>query len=177
MEEVWKDIKSYEGIYMVSNFGRIKSLTRIIEYENGRHRPFEGCLMNGGKTPTGYCFVALRKNNKNKYQQYIHRLVAIAFIPNPENKKTVNHIDGDKSNNYVNNLEWNTCSENTLHAFKTGLMKKGQECSFSKLTEKHVLEIRENKSKLMQKDLAVIYSVSPHNIGRIINRKTWKHLD
>jgi len=128
--EVWKDIKGYEGLYQVSNFGRVKSVERIVTYGDRHHtvkekmkKPTLKKRRNkaGGKyVDDGYLVVALYKNNKAK-MEYVHRLVAEAFIPNPENKETVNHIDGNKQNNQVSNLEWSTYTENNYHAFETGL--------------------------------------------------------
>ncbi len=107
MIEVFKDIVGYEGQYQVSNLGRVKVLKNNI-------------LMKPLLKRRGYFQVALFKNKQYKYFN-IHRLVALTFIPNPENKPQVNHIDGNKQNNNVNNLEWVTCSENIKHAFKIGL--------------------------------------------------------
>lgn len=104
MEEIWKDIKEYEGIYQVSNLGRVKSL---------KHSK-EGKLLKGRVTGKGYLSVALFRNSVRKSNS-IHRLVAEAFIPNPENKPEVNHIDENKLNNDVSNLEWVTSKENSNH--------------------------------------------------------------
>ena len=119
MEEIWKDIEGYEGIYQVSNFGRAKSLGRVIDTKNGR-TTVKGVIMSPCGKP--YLFVYLNKNHKSKYHA-VHRLVAQAFIPNLENKPQVNHIDGNKTNNAVSNLEWVTQSENMLHAYRIGLEK------------------------------------------------------
>lgn len=112
MDEVWKPIKGYEGLYEVSNMGRVKSLRwpspKILSPEK----------------PGGYCRIQLYKNKK-KIRMLVHRLVASAFIPNPYNKPEVNHIDGDKENNKVDNLEWVTGKENTNHAMKMGLYDEG----------------------------------------------------
>ena len=129
MKEVWKDIdfiQNFEGIYQVSNLGRVKSLGRQVYYPNscynktsdGVFRP-ERILKSKTK---GYAGVTL-SNNTTKIYPNIHRLVALAFIPNPNNKPCVNHIDGDKQNNCVLNLEWNDWDENIKHAYKTGLAK------------------------------------------------------
>lgn len=171
--EIWKDIINFDGYYQISNLGNVRSLDRVVMSPFKKDKRLKGNEMKFGKTPSGYLFVGLKKNGKVK-QMYAHRLVAIHFIPNPENKETVNHIDGDKSNNNDWNLEWNTRSENTKHAFNTGLMKNGQDCSFSKLTNIQVLEIRENKNNIMFKDLAVIYNVSKSTIGDVFNRKKYK---
>lgn len=109
MEEIWKDIPGYEGLYQVSNLGRVKSLPRheISEYfPNGRFR--KGALLKPFKGGANYLMVALGRKNK----KYIHRLVAIAFIPNPENKEEVDHIDCDTLNNEASNLKWVTRKEN-----------------------------------------------------------------
>lgn len=100
-KEIWKDIAGYEGLYQVSNFGRIKSLRSKI-------------ILASLSSKSGYCYVGLAKNGMNK-QKSVHRLVALAFIPNSENKPEVNHIDGNKHNNTVKNLEWVTKSENMKH--------------------------------------------------------------
>lgn len=107
MEE-WKDIEWYAGLYQISNFGRVKSF----RYGEGKIiKPF----INNGY----YCVGLSRKDDYKKVR--VHRLVAKHFIPNPDNKKEVNHIDGNKLNNNVSNLEWSTRSENIKHAFLNGL--------------------------------------------------------
>ena len=110
MKEEWRPIKGYEGLYKVSNMGRVKSLyygkERILKTRNGLH---------------GYKHVILSKQATKKTSR-VHRLVAEAFIPNPMNLPVVNHLDGNKHNNCVFNLEWCTVKENTNHAIKTGLM-------------------------------------------------------
>lgn len=116
MQEVWKDIEGYEGLYQVSNLGRVKSLERV--------KPNGQCVPEKNKTPclkgNGYLALQLYKDGKPK-NYYIHRLVADHFIPNLEGKETVNHINGNKQNNSADNLEWCTYTENNKHAYKTGL--------------------------------------------------------
>ena len=118
-DEVWKDIEGYEGLYQVSNFGDIKSLPKVRRNRSGTYIQKEK-LLKLSNTSTGYKKVELYKDKKRKSFK-VHRLVAQAFIPNPENKREVNHIDGNKHNNKVNNLEWVTSSENKIHAFKMDL--------------------------------------------------------
>jgi len=108
MEEIWKDIVEYEGYYQVSNLGRVKRL-------KGSPRTLEDKILVNKTKKTGYKFVCLSVNREFKYK-HVHRLVAEAFISNPNNKLFVNHIDCDKSNNKVSNLEWVTAKENSKHA-------------------------------------------------------------
>lgn len=110
-DEIWKDCKHYEGLYQVSNYGRVKGLKRTIICKNGVEKPIEEKYITQHDNGNGYLFVNLYKHNKSK-REYVHRLVAMAFIPNPENKPTVNHKDEDKQNNHVDNLEWMTYKEN-----------------------------------------------------------------
>lgn len=113
MDEIWRDIKGYEGLYQVSNLGRVKRLkSKYMKSER---------ILKEGITTGGYRLVVLCKNNKSKTFR-LHRLVAEAFIPNPENKPQVNHIDENKANNNVNNLEWMTAKENINHG--TSLYKR-----------------------------------------------------
>lgn len=117
MDEIWKDIKGYEGIYQVSNIGRVRSFDR---YTRGLKKMFKpGCIRKPFDT-TGYESVALSNSGDKTFM--VHRLVADAFIPNPKGLPCVNHIDGNKKNNVVSNLEWVTYSENTRHAIRIGLI-------------------------------------------------------
>lgn len=120
--EIWKDIAGYEGLYQASNYGRIRSLPR---YVNGRG---VGMHRTGGRTLKGiklgdYLGVQLSKENEVK-KTYIHRLIASTFIPNPKHLPEINHIDGNKHNNAVPNLEWVTHSQNGIHAYAIGLKVK-----------------------------------------------------
>lgn len=113
-DEIWKDVKGYEGMYQVSSYGRIR---RIGDYSNQITHWKSEKILKPCEKDNGYLIVSLSLNNKSK-MKYVHRLVAEAFIPNIENKKTVNHIDLDRTNNNVSNLEWATYKENNAHAIK-----------------------------------------------------------
>lgn len=119
MTENWKDVKGYEGIYQVSDRGNVRSLDMVIKYKDGRQRFQKGKILRPGSN-MGYPRVNLCKDGIIT-PKLVHRLLAEAFLPNPELNKEVNHIDGNKSNCTLENLEWVTPSENMKHAFKTGL--------------------------------------------------------
>ena len=133
MTEIWKDIKGYESMYQVSSFGNVRSLTR--KSSNGIYK---GRMLKPAIIGRGYLKVLLSKNNKQKMKM-VHRLVAETFLPNPSGKKFVNHIDGDKTNNNVSNLEWCTAKENTHHANINGLTNHK--------TKKNIAQAKINVSK------------------------------
>ena len=162
--EYWKKIKGYDN-YLVSDRGRVFSYKRRI-------------FLKPGKDGGGYFYVDLCKNGIRKKHK-IHRLVANTFIPNPENKRTVNHIDGVKTNNFAINLEWATDKENIRHAMDTGLKDaKGSKHGQAKLSEKEVLEIRRifATGEYTKTALGRMFCVSDVLIGYIVNRKNWKHI-
>lgn len=119
-EEIYKDIRGYEGMYQISNFGNVYSVRREYITSNNKVGITGGYILSKKKRKDGYVSVTLCNGGKMKSFN-IHRLVASNFIENPENKPVVNHIDGDKSNNCVSNLEWVTISENTKHAYDNNL--------------------------------------------------------
>ena len=131
-EEIWKDIEGYDGRYQVSNRGRIKSLPHVQKNRYSKYTTKEKILaprFDGD----GYCCAALYTGGKREDRR-VHRIVAETFIPNPEGKAFINHKDGVKTNNSVENLEWCTAAENAQHAFRTGLNRgyRGQENKISR---------------------------------------------
>lgn len=129
MTEIWKDIKGYEDCYQISSFGRIKSKRRYVKHNYGGLKILKEKFLSSNNIDSGgYCIAVLCKNGGRKTFK-IHRLVCLHFLKNNKNKPHVNHKDGNKSNNYISNLEWCTRSENVRHAIKTGLLKikKGKE--------------------------------------------------
>lgn len=124
MEEVWRDIKGYEGYYQISNFGKVKSLKRIVKYKDGRTFKYKTKYLKPTKDTRGYLGVGLNKNGNVKHFR-VHRLVAETFLGKPKVRlMSVNHIDGIKTNNILDNLEWVTYSENTRKGYEIGLFDK-----------------------------------------------------
>ena len=119
MDEEWKDISGFNGNYQISNFGRVKSKERVVSNSVRTYVKGEQILRTQ-TMKSGYKCVVLREGGKKKLLK-IHRLVATAFIPNPDHLPCVNHIDENKQNNFVENLEWCTFKYNTEHAIKNGL--------------------------------------------------------
>jgi DNA-binding NarL/FixJ family response regulator len=178
--EIWKDVVGYEEYYQVSNLGRIKRKPRkIINKGSNCVQTLKEREIMPYKWRKGYFVVRLTDENKHVKRYFIHRLVAQAFIPNPENKSQVNHISGNKADNSVHNLEWVTLQENIEHACMNGLRGnvKGENNNYSKLTEKDVLEIVELLSKgCAGKEVAQLYNVSETAISYIKTGKTWSYL-
>lgn len=180
MKEIWKDINGYNGMYQVSNLGRVKSLDRkrYCGHKNSEPQLIKGRILKQRYDRAGYIRVKLSKNSTSKLVT-LHRLLAVNFIDNPYNKPNVNHIDGDKSNNSLDNLEWCTQKENVQHSFKTGLSKarKGEKNNLSKLKENDIKEIRKlHRQKMTQTEISKMFNVSIANISEIVNYKTWKEV-
>ena len=173
MNEIWKDIVGYEGLYQVSNLGRVKSLDR--KRWNGRVLcPVKGRVLVGKSTKQGYLQVSLGRRN----YVYIHRLVAQMFISNPKNKSEVNHINGIKTDNRVENLSWVSRSENMKHASDNNFMRCGEQHYHHKLTRESVLFIRTNY-KRYDRDFGCVafakrFGVTPEIISRVIRGVAWK---
>lgn len=184
MIEVWKDISGYEGVYQVSNLGRVKSLARTRNGRWGNKLPVPEIILKQKKNRGGYMCVHLRTNKES--HPTVHRLVAIAFIENPENKQTVNHLDGCKTNNIVENLEWATISENTKHAIETGLYtppnikehtRYGVDSHSCKLTEDDVKQIRKLRSMgSTYSSISNEYGIGITQVSRICKGESWSWL-
>jgi hypothetical protein len=138
MMEEWRDIKGYEGLYQVSNHGRVKSLDRYINAKLGSVMFRKGAIMTLQVSHKGYNTIILHKKCKGSQFQ-VHRLVAMVFIPNPLNKPQVNHKDCNKKNNHAGNLEWATQNENMSHAVANGV--------YANFNEKQLAAVRKNQKK------------------------------
>lgn len=166
--EVWKDVVGYEG-YQVSSHGRIKSFKK--------NKP---CIRRQWPHYRGYLMVGLSNNNIRKCFK-THRLVAVAFVENPLNKKQVNHIDGDKKNNHFKNLEWVTNQENSDHAWRTGLRVPHKGLSGDKnpmaiISNKDVSKIKKllKENKYTQVEIGKMFGISNKNVSLIKLNKVWK---
>jgi hypothetical protein len=141
MKEIWKDIHGYEGLYQVSNLGRIKSLERVVNRKHNRDLHVAEKILKSGTYPNGYKYARLHRDGKTK-NELVHRLVAIAFIENTENLPIINHKDECKDNNSVDNLEWCNHKYNTNYGSCIAKMKAN--ANITKRAEKiskHVLQI------------------------------------
>jgi len=178
MLETWVPISEYETQYEVSNLGNVKSVDRFCASRWGTPRRVKGRMMKLFKTPQGYLQVLLCRNGMSK-KFFIHRLVASAFIANSHNYPQVNHLDGNKSHNSVENLEWNSCQQNCHHALENKLYvtAKGSDAGQAKLTEDIVRDIREQAAVgIWHKTLAAQYGVGRKAITKIVNNQRWKHV-
>jgi hypothetical protein len=167
MEEIWKYIKLTNDIE-ISNFGNVRSSkNKKLRYKN----KWKG-------TNTHYWNTQYTKDKK-VYTLKVHRLVAEAFIPNPENKPQVNHIDGNGLNNHVSNLEWVTAGENKKHAYKIGYQdSKGSKNSRSKLDEELVFQICMffHKTRFTPKQATIKFNISMQQATKIRSKKSWLHV-
>lgn len=144
-KEIWKDIEGYEGLYQVSNFGRVKSLERIMYDDKGYKHPVKEKIIVGSKNHKGYLYVNLMKNSK-VLRKAVHRLVAQAFISNPNNFPCVNHKDENKINNVVGNLEWVTYKENTNYG--TGIERRVAHTDWSSKNDTQKKKVYQYDKKL-----------------------------
>lgn len=179
MKEQWKEIKGNREIYEVSSLGNVRTKDR----EGARGRHIKGHILTQRDNSNGYLRCNLNVNGKRK-SYLVHRLVADLFIPNPNNKPFINHIDGNKHNNLVDNLEWCTRSENEKHAWKFGLKRdtatKGELHGMHKLSRKNVEYIRNhhirNGGNMKTGELARNFNVNPQTITDIVSERIWRSI-
>lgn len=170
MREVFTDLNEYEDAYQISDSGRVFTKRRLVG-----NRIYYGKELIPQLTEDGYLKVTLSKNGECR-KFFLHRLVALQFIPNPDNLPQVNHKDGNKLNNNVDNLEWCTKKDNQNHAALNGLMQHGPDRPSSKLNESQVIEIYKLKGILKAKDIADRYGVSKNTVNCILRGSKWNYL-
>ena len=167
-KEVWKDVVGYEGFYEVSDMGNVRDKRIMV-------------VRKATVNKVGYSVVGLTANGNRKLF-LLHRLIALAFIDNPENKPQINHKNGVKTDNYLSNLEWVTNKENAIHATEMGLKDydkiRGVKNHNNKLSESDVREIRRDyiEGVTAKKIFATKYNVASASIGQIVRREIWKWL-
>lgn len=172
--EIWKPIPSLKGFYEASSLGRIRSINRISTL--GKYlRPINGKIIKQNHhKKTGYFYLSVCVDGI-VMTKLVHRLVAEAWLENPNNKPHVNHLKGIKSDNRPSQLEWSTISENRLHSFRIGLQTaKGIKNSSAKLTESQVLEIRNSTDR--NGIIAKKYNISPPTVCDIKTKRSWSHI-
>ena len=157
MEEVWKDIPGFEGYYQASNFGRVRGLDRTVPTKNGFSKKIKGRIMSQSVAGTGYMQVMITKNGKQQ-PHTVHRLVASAFIENPNGYNEVDHIDGTRTNNNVNNLRWVTHYEYVMHMHELGRWYDGS----ANITNQEAREkaLSRTRRPVMRSDGKIYRSVS-----------------
>ena len=174
-EEIWKDIPGYEGLYKASNLGRVQSLDK--RRKNGAFR--EGCILKMQTWPHGYKKVTLYDGTGSRKTMFVHRIVAITFIDNPNNYAEINHIDEDPSNNNVNNLEWCTKRYNQNYGHRLSKVR-GENNAQHKLTEEQVKEIKRTYKYGVRMygvpSLSKQYGVSCKTVQNILDGIKWKHI-
>lgn len=174
-EEIWKEVPDYEGVYSVSNIGNVKSVDHYCEGRKGSGKQ-TGRILKSQKSHKGYLRVSLSRN-KVKFTTGVHRLVAQSFIPNPENKPQVNHINGIKTDNRVENLEWATNKENQKHAIENKLTTYNtcERHHASKLTNEQVVIARMSFAMgvFTNKELSEKYRISQTAMSNILRKKTY----
>lgn len=179
MEEMWKGVFGYEGLYEVSSFGAVKSIGRNKSVGNNGGIYNLGDILLKPRKSRGYNVVVLCKLGKTK-NFLVHRLVAGAFLENKDNKATVNHINGNKTDNRLENLEWATSSEQQRHALSTGLRDKtkGEKSNLAKLKEEDIFEIRRlyKTGFYRMGNIAKKFNIAKNTVNSIVHSYTWKHL-
>lgn len=172
--ECWEDIYGYEGYYRVSNLGRVKSLERSVYRKDGGLSNTKTIIKKQRLVKEGYLTVYLFDGLKYS-NKLVHVLVGRHFIPNPGNKKEINHKKGIKTDNRATELEWNTTSENIKHAYSLGIMsQKGEKHASNKLKNNQVLEIFNSTES--QPILAKRYNMSRGTISNIKVGVSWSHI-
>lgn len=177
--EIWKSVKGYESYYEVSNLGRIRTIERYIILPTHKYLKKQK-LLTQYEDGRGYFHVKLYDGKGKPRSLTTHRIVATTFLNNPHNLLEINHIDHNKKNNNVDNLEWISRGDNIKHSysFRDPRTYKGSGNKNSKLTEEAVVSIRNDykSGETTYKQLASKYNVGATLIGYIINNRVWTHV-
>lgn len=184
MLEIWKSVENYEAYLEVSNLGNVRSLDRFVEHKISNQTGSTGkiklrfvkgtCLIQKLKK-NGYLQIAIRLPEGNRKWFLVHRLVASAFIDNSLKLAQVDHINNNKQDNRVVNLQWNSAKQNCNKAVKDGLCSNEEKHHKAKLTKEQILEIRNMKG--LHREIAKIYGVSRSTISTVKRLETWKYVE
>ena len=178
-KEEWRDIPNFEGYYQASSLGNIRSVERTVVHKDGKVTVFRGKVLKQKINYKGYAVVYLSKNCK-KYSSLVHRLVAFAFIKNPKDHPQINHINGAKEDNRIENLEWCTNQQNCAHAHEIGIVNgaKGERVGTSKLKRHEVLFIIDSyPNQFSAKEICALFNMHRGEPSVIRRGKSWKHMD
>lgn len=180
MQELWLPVSGYEGFYEVSSWGRVRCLTRQVPHINGSTRTIKGRVLKtsvqhaGHNKPYTRLSVSLRKPGCKRKQAPIHRMVATAFVPNPDQLPVVRHLDGDCLNNHVDNLAWGTHQDNSDDAVEAGATPRGECHCHARLTEEAARIIKSTpRSQSNAEHLGKQFGVHPNTIKSVWDEKSW----
>jgi len=171
--EIWKDVPSFIGILQASNFGRVKRLSKYKNTKSGGKAYMPEKILKQSVSTYGYCKICISVDGK-KYDLLAHRLIAEAFVPNPNDEHQINHINGIKTDNSIDNLEWVSCIENIRHAHTTGLAAiqlKGSENKLSKKLYQYDLEGNFIKEWIGIREACNELKIDRANMNRHLNGK------
>lgn len=169
--EIWKDIEEFNNLYQISSYGRVRGKGRVLC--NGKY--LKPKYLKPAFNNTGYLQIRITIDNERRIY-LVHRLVGKYFIPNTDNKLTINHKDGNKSNNHVSNLEWLSQQDNCIHAALSGLTRVGSKSHRSRLTEEEVSDIVRFSKYLNIPQISKIMNVEYTIIHKILNGYAWNQI-
>lgn len=183
MSEKWVNIEGYEGIYQITRSGKVRSLDKVVNCYPKTKRTVKGRTLKPILGKIGYYYFQLSNNKSVRKSKYLHRLLALTFISNPNNYPCINHKDGNKRNNSLSNLEWCTHQQNMAHGFRTGLVPKminvkGEKGFSAKLKDRDVMAIKKrlkNGERII--DIAKDYPIKEGAISEIKAGRSWGHIE
>lgn len=175
--EIWRDVVNFEGFYEVSNYGNVRSVDREIKYEDGRVYSYKSKILSFNNTKQGYYSAHLYKNCVRKNRK-VHIIVAETFLPNPLGLTDVNHKDGNKLNNHVDNLEWTSRLQNMQHGFSTGLINNtGTNHGNNIYSDEQIIHVKRLLVlRRPHKEIEAVTGVKKGTIEQISQGRQWTHL-
>lgn len=174
LTEKWKWIVGYKGLYQVSSFGRVRSVDRVVLNRRGWLRSYKGRILKPGKDSNNYLQVGFSKNGRRKYF-FVHRLVLTAFVCSRPTELQCRHMDGNPTNNRLDNLKWGTRQENYKDSIRHGTDSSGERHGQTKLTWKKVRKIRKlyATGDYTQVELGLRFRITQASINYIVHNKRW----